>query len=313
MTSKAYAVFPVDPSRVPAPESASAPMALLGVLAIICLWIEILVVVVNLIFGGSQWLWGAGLILLLWAAALVSEKLGYAASFDARQRRAQEEAASLSQQFNALLGRAQEIRAEILPYFKNAASDALRSAQSDFSGNAIYPFWNHIQDASKALACYKDAVDQLTGIGELYSIGLAGRHHNFPQPFPIVLATDGILPVLKKYESTVKGALGGKQLDKVHQFTNIWLQMRTNEILIAGFATLEQAINEMSAAVLNALDEVRRVVQEEFQESHKLQRELFKTFESSRAALANQLTSMDTKLYYLQYRQSPLAQFRHRG
>ena len=106
---------------------------------------------------------------------------------------------------------------------------------------------------------------------------------------------------------TGKGFLEGTQTK--FEFANIWEHRKTQKILIAGFQTLEQAINNMKYEILSAINNLNHSIKSEFRELRNIQIEQIRSIEAGNAALNRTLTSMDTKLYYLEYNKKPTTPF----
>jgi hypothetical protein len=252
-----------------------------------------------LLFTGG-WLISVGVFFTLVFILLQMQKV---ADEEARNKKAKEESEIYSAQLNSILIKSEEIIAKILPHFEALAEKNIEIAKIDFSENAISPFWDKIEEASKSLALYKEAVDQLQINGEIYSRVLENRSHNFPVPFPF--GTNLIIShkILIDFNATVRKA------QSKFEFANIWEHRKTQKILIAGFATLEQAINNMADRIVTAISELNHSIKSEFRELKNIQIEQIKSFEAGNRTLNNTLTSMDTKLYFMQYKEKPITPF----
>lgn len=255
---------------------------------------------INLFSGGHEWLiclcaFVISIILMLY---FINES-----DKNYRIKKVKEEAESISKQLNELLKKSEEIVSNILPSFEVSAHKSIELAKVDFAENALSPFWNQIENASKYFAYYKEAIEQLVLNGELYSKVLEGKQHNFPKPFPIGANIPISQTILDEYNATIRKA------QSKFEFANIWEHRKTQKILIAGFQTLEQAINNMKDAVVQAIANLGYSIKTEFRELKNIQIEQIRSFEACQATINNTLTSMDTKLYYLQYNEKPNTPF----
>jgi hypothetical protein len=123
------------------------------------------------------------------------------------------------------------------------ASGWLRHAESEYDDNAFSPFWDAVENAAKHLAAFDNKTNQLTRNAKEYYQNLNGRKHTFPG-FPInVRVMPDPSSVLKELRRVVR--MG--QTD--FQFANIWEHRRTREVLIAGFRTLGEAVNNLGATI----------------------------------------------------------------
>lgn len=232
-----------------------------------------------------------------------SDKKDAKALWEFRKQKAKEEAETYSKQLNGILEKSEEIVNNILPYFESSANRSIEQAKIDFAENALSPFWNKIEEASNFLGCYKEAVDQLVFNGEIYSKILDGKNHNFPIPFPIGTNISISQSMLEDFNATIRKAQSN------FEFANIWEHRKTQKILVAGFKTLEQAINNMKDAVVSAIYDLKYSIRSEFKELKNIQIEQIQSFEASQLELNNTLKSMDTKLYYMQYHKKPNTPF----
>lgn len=208
-----------------------------------------------------------------------------------------------SKQLNELLEKSEEIVSEILPHFNTLIKKSLDVAQNDFNDNAISPFWDNIEDACKYLALYKEGVEQLILNGELYTNTLDGKKHNFPLPFPINTNVSISQMIYDEYSQLIRKA------QSKFEFANIWEHRKTQKILLAGFKTLEQAINNMSAAIVHAIADLKNSMKSGFRELKYIQLEQLRSNESNQRLMNNTLSEMNNKLYYIQYHKSPTTPF----
>jgi hypothetical protein len=254
----------------------------------------------NLIAGGYGWLFCLaifGLIVTLFMSLSKKEET------EVKTEMAISQAEEYSSKLNMILSKSEEIPSIILPYLEATAKKHIDFAKTDFSDNAISPFWDNIEEASKFLALYKEAIDQLQLNGELYSKILDGKSHNFPDLFPIGTNISISNELLDEYNAIIR---------KAHtrpEFGNIWEQRKTQKILIAGFQNLGQAINNMKDEIISSIGSLEYSIQSGFRDLKNIQLEQLRTFETSQAVLNNTLTSMDKKLYYIQYKEKPIRPF----
>jgi hypothetical protein len=222
---------------------------------------------------------------------------------DIRLNQAKLEADTYSSQLNELLSKSEDIANNILPYFSTSARRSMDIAKMDFEENALSPFWDKIEEVSNFLGLFKQAVEQLTYNGEVYSKILDGRKHNFPIPFPFGRDVSDLETIFNDYNLTIRRA------QSKFEFANIWEHRKTQNILIAGFHTLEQAINNMKDLVGAAVYELKYSIDSNFRELKNIQLEQIRKFETGNKALTNALGSMDNKLYYIQYHKQPTTPF----
>ncbi len=217
------------------------------------------------------------------------------------------EAEFYTDKFNSILAKSYEIVNQILPFFEMQAKESIIRAKIEFIENAYSPFWSEIEDASKYLACYKEALNQLCLNSEIYTFTLKKLNHNFPIPFPFTTIDFSISQsLIEEYKSIIRKA------QKDPTFSIIWEQRRNSDILIGGFRTLENAINKMSDELVFAIDDLKNSISSELCRMKYIQKEHLMTYESSQAYLNKTLDSMDKKLYYIQWNKQPLGIFYHK-
>jgi hypothetical protein len=254
----------------------------------------------NFFAGGYFWLIFLLLGLLLYLKIILTDKKNSNISLI---ENANENSSFLSQQLNDILIKSEEIVTTILPFYEESSKKSIAEAKIDFSENAISPFWDRIEEASKSLACFQQAVDQLILNGEIYSKILNNKRHNFPIPFPIGAPITISQKILDDFFGLIRKA------QTKFEFANIWEHRKTQKILIAGFSTLEQAISTMNSSIINAIWELEQSIKSEFRELKNIQFEQVANFKAENKALSNTLASMDTKLYFLQYNKRPVTPF----
>lgn len=223
-----------------------------------------------------------------------------------QKEKARNEADFLSQKFNSMLQKSEEIIIDILPYLEYSTVQSLNRAKIEFAQNVYSPFWSEIEEASKFLALYKEALNQLCLNSEMYNYILKKKSHNFPIPFPFGPNITIQESIIDDYKATIRKA----QQDPT--FSIIWEQRRGTSILISGFSTLENAIVNMKSELHSAINELQYSITSELQEMKFAQKTQLQNFESSQAYLLNTLNSMDNKLYYIQWKKKPLGMFHHR-
>ena len=122
-------------------------------------------------------------------------------------------------------------------------------------------------------------------------------------PFPFATDISISKAVMDEYKTTIRKAQTNPT------FSIIWEQRRNSSILIGGFKTLENAINNMSSEISSAISDLKYSITTELSEMKYVQKEQLKTFETSQVYLNQTLNSMDNKLYYIQWKEKPLGKF----
>jgi len=277
----------------------------------IAIVVEIIAIIVAIYSGGGSF-WVLGLVVIVGyfifnkvANDNDDEKL--TRDTIANQKRiANEEAEFYTGKLNSILAKSAEILNYILPYCEASAKQHIDKAKIEFSENVYSPFWSEIEEATKFLACYKEAVNQLCMNSEIYACTLENKRHNFPVPFPFATDISISKIVIDEYKITIR------QAQKNETFSIIWEQRRNTQILIGGFRTLENAINNMNDNIFSAISDLKNSIISELSEMKYVQKEQLKSFETSQVYLSQTLDSMDTKLYYIQWKKRPPGTFHYK-
>lgn len=169
----------------------------------------------------------------------------------------------LSEQLSDILTRSEEIVTTILPYFEDSVQKSLEFAKIDFSDNAISPFWDRVEEAGKFSSCYKESADQLRYNCEVYTNILAGKRHNFPQPFPYGTSVSISQNLLDEYNLIVRRA------QTKYKFASIWEHRNTQRILIADLASFEQVKDSVRDSIVSAIGELNHSIKSEIKELKK--------------------------------------------
>lgn len=154
------------------------------------------------------------------------------------------------------------------------ASDWLSRAEREFQDNAFSPFWDAIEKAAFNLADFKNIADDLSRYASNYYKMLAGRKHTFPK-FPVDLTA------IPNPSSTLDELRRLVRLGQTNfQFANIWEHRRTREVLIAGFSTLGEAVNNIGTVVERSIhslqdsisSDIARLAEEEIKSREEVDR-----------------------------------------
>lgn len=201
------------------------------------------------------------------------------------------EAASLTTSLTRTHESSTKLAAE-LPQYLNQASHWLREAEIEYKDNAFSPFWDAVENAAQQLAAFNDKANQLSQNAVEYYRKLDGRKHTFPA-FPVTTRT---IPdasfVLNELRRVVR--MGQTNF----QFANIWEHRRTREVLIAGFRTLGEVVNNLGATIEYSVSNLQQSVSSDVA---RLVQEEIKT----REALDKRMLEQNRMLDNIQHRRKP--------
>jgi len=146
---------------------------------------------------------------------------------------------------------------EDLQKYLDSASYFIEKAESEYNDNAFSPFWDAIESAATQLAIFNDATIKLSTNADEYFRKLSGRKHTFPV-FP---ANESNLPnpiiILNELRRVVR--LGQTNF----QFANIWEHRKTQEVLLAGFRTLGEAVSNLASTIHYTISDLQQSVSSE--------------------------------------------------
>jgi hypothetical protein len=148
---------------------------------------------------------------------------------------------------------------EALPVNLLQAESLLDQAEQDFKEGAFAPFWDSIEQATIRLGSFNSGIASINH--NLKRHGELSKLYEEKSPrFPIVI-------------DSVKGMIAGnttgdrmktivRQAQRNFQFASIYEQRKTNQILIAGFTNLAQALDGMGRRISESIDELSTQVSE---------------------------------------------------
>jgi len=135
--------------------------------------------------------------------------------------------------------------------------NSVNYVRSQYRNRAFAAYWDGIRDLVDNLNSYKQLLDSVRGEVRSYDSLRSSTYNNFP---PQPLEASG----LPDAEYLIKIFLETVQLGQTDfEFATIWEQRRTQEILIAGFNTLENGVKGVGPLVKRShneiLDEIRKI------------------------------------------------------
>jgi uncharacterized protein YfcZ (UPF0381/DUF406 family) len=197
------------------------------------------------------------------------EKRTRSALQDARYARAESEHQQylaqqelLREQIEQLLGQIASINEESLSAFEQmpaqlrSAEEHLDQAEEDFAEGAFAPFWDSVEKAAFALGGFEEEIRKIERNSSQY-IDLVRNAKKYKVKAPVFSISSGAAPKLKIASETSK-RMGGivRNAQRNFQFSVIYEQRKTNQILVAGFRNLAQALEEMTWRITQSIDDL---------------------------------------------------------
>lgn len=146
---------------------------------------------------------------------------------------------------------------ESLPNQLRSAEACLGQAELEFADGAFAPFWDCIENAAKALGRFDEGVRQIKDNSHRYS-DLIPKYEETPPRFPLAHKSVTKLAVANASAERMQAIVRKAQRD--FQFAMIYEQRKTNQILVAGFTNLAQALQDMTWQLTASIDELARSV-----------------------------------------------------
>lgn len=159
------------------------------------------------------------------------------------------------------------------------AEQALDKAESEYKDGAFAPFWDAIENATRSLAHFNLRINRILEYSNRYKdeiniLNSEPPHFNIEiNTFPDATSTTN------RIQSIVRLA------QKNFQFATIYEQRKTNQILVAGFSSLGQALSEMGSLIETSMVSLSSSVYE-----------LSSTYDKNSQKLINGVDSVRDKL-----------------
>lgn len=134
------------------------------------------------------------------------------------------------------------------------ARDSIDRAQQEYWGNAFGPFWEAVEAAARQLGDFDSVVQSLTGQTRQYHESLNGRTHNFPALESQLNSIPDPTNVIQELRRVVR--LGQTN----HKFAMIWEQRQTRKMLIAGFRTLDEALDNLGGSIERSISALEAAI-----------------------------------------------------
>lgn len=215
---------------------------------------------------------------VLWLSIIVGGMIGFAGSFveeknrydasirrnkeenEARIRRKKDEDEARMRRYNEEQGccfnQMIALRNDTISLFESLPKELcfadrhLDQAEVDFADSAFVPFWESIEKAVTALGTFDEGVNRINHFSTRYN-ELLLKYENTPPKFPLVPHFVTKLDVHTAVVSRLQSITRIAQRD--FQFSTIYMQFKTNQILVAGFTTLGQALEQMTLQITNSI------------------------------------------------------------
>ena len=166
-----------------------------------------------------------------------------------------------------------------MPRHLESTERLLDQSESFFSQRAFAPFWDSIEAAAKKLGHFNEGVNELKGNAVRHT-EMVRKYERKPPKLPLAPESVRKLDVGAATAQRMQEIVGQAQRD--FQFSMIYEQRKTNQILVAGFTSLAHALNEMTWRITTSINDLASSVDS-----------LASSVDSSTTALQTSLDSID--------------------
>jgi conjugal transfer/entry exclusion protein len=179
-----------------------------------------------------------------------------------REKRDKEEKAQLKKYYeeqaeyhNQLINLSEDslVIFESLPNHLQEADNFLDQSERNFNDRAFAPFWDAIERVTKSLGRFEESIEAINNNANQY-IYTIENYDAQPPNFPLKRSYVKKLKIGAKTSERQQEIVREAQRD--FQFAMIYEQRKTNQILVAGFTNLANALNEMTWKISNSIDQL---------------------------------------------------------
>lgn len=142
---------------------------------------------------------------------------------------------------------------ESMPKHLSSAEKYLDQAEVDFADGAFAPFWDSIENAAKTLGRFDEGIHHIKDNSSRYT-ELIRKYEDTPPQFPLARQSVAKLGVGTATAERMKAIVRTAQRN--FQFATIYEQRKTNQILVAGFTNLAQALDRMTWQITASIDDL---------------------------------------------------------
>lgn len=186
------------------------------------------------------------------ARAKAAEEAAKAAARAAELRRHNEEQRLCLEQIKDLSEKSLCLL-ELTPQQLDSAQRFLERAEFDFADSAFAPFWESIENAARDLGYFNDAISRIKENNSEYG-RLSKAYEGAVPTFPIANGSITKLEVGTAIAERMRKIVRTAQRN--FQFATIYEHRKTNQILVAGFNSLGQALDQMGSRITNSIYEL---------------------------------------------------------
>jgi len=171
---------------------------------------------------------------------------------EARRQRRRELQQGYRQQM-ATLGEQSMALFETVPTHLRTAEEHLDQAEVDFSAGVFAPFWDSVEKAAWKLGRFDEGIRTIQGNSSTYA-GLVKQYEAAPPRWPVSVQSVEKLAIGTATAERMRSIVRRAQSN--FQFAVIYEQRKTNQLLVAGFTNLAQALDQMTWRITTSIDDL---------------------------------------------------------
>jgi hypothetical protein len=184
------------------------------------------------------------------AAAREEEEIRKRAQEEARKRSLREEQRRYRNELTLIAKQSIDVF-ENMPGLLLSAEKHLDQAEIDYKEGVFAPFWDVIEKAANMLGRFDEGLRSINGNSSRYA-ELTKLYIGPPPTFPLAGHSVAKLDVGAGTAARLRAIVRKAQRD--FHFASIYEQRKTNQILVAGFTNLGQALDRMSSQITASID-----------------------------------------------------------
>jgi hypothetical protein len=142
---------------------------------------------------------------------------------------------------------------ESMPKELQAAEGQLDQAEIDFAEGVFAPFWDSVERAANSLGRFDEGIRTIGANSTRYA-GLIKQYEFEPPGFPLSAHTVARLSTGTRTAERMKAIVRHAQCN--FQFATIYEQRKTNQLLVAGFTSLGQALEQMTQRITSSIGDL---------------------------------------------------------
>jgi methyl-accepting chemotaxis protein len=146
---------------------------------------------------------------------------------------------------------------EQMPVLLASAEEYLDRAENDFGDGAFAPFWDSVEKAAGALGGFEEGVRKIEQNSRRY-VDLVKQYRGEAPSFAVSRNAAPRLGIASETSKRMSEIV--RKAQRNFEFSLIYEQRKTNQLLVAGFKNLAQALEGMSWRITTSIDELRSSV-----------------------------------------------------